>query len=160
MSLKTRNGLDWTAKFRAIAEEATSLPGAIIDGEIAALDENGVPDFAALQAALSEQNTGDLVFYVFDLLFEGADDLRALCVGRARKERLEKLLATRQIGKAARVPLRGDILTRAEKRRMLRSACKLSLEGIVSESGWMRAYQSGRTNSWTKAKCAGVATRW
>jgi bifunctional non-homologous end joining protein LigD len=51
-SLKTRKGLDWTAKFSVIAEEAASLPDAIIDGEIVALDEHGVPDFAALQAAL------------------------------------------------------------------------------------------------------------
>ena len=76
MNLKTRKGLDWTAKFPA--EEAASLSDAAIDGEIVALSENGAPDFAALQAALSEQNTSDLVFYGFDLLFDGADDLRAL----------------------------------------------------------------------------------
>jgi ATP-dependent DNA ligase len=55
VSLKTRKGLDWTAKFRVIAEEAASLPDTIIDGEIVALNENGAPNFAALQAALSEQ---------------------------------------------------------------------------------------------------------
>jgi bifunctional non-homologous end joining protein LigD len=54
VSLKTRNGLDWTTKFGAIAKAASDLPDGIIDGEIVALDANGTPDFAALQVALSE----------------------------------------------------------------------------------------------------------
>ena len=70
-TLKTRKGLDWTAKFQAIADEAKTLPDGIIDGEIVALDSNGAPDFAALQAALSEQETQNLIFYAFDLLFDG-----------------------------------------------------------------------------------------
>jgi bifunctional non-homologous end joining protein LigD len=53
VTLKSRKGLDWTGKFGAIAREAKSLPDAIIDGEIVALDKNGTPDFTALQAALS-----------------------------------------------------------------------------------------------------------
>ena len=57
VTLKTRKGLDWTTKYPAIAQAAGSLPDAIIDGEICALDENGAPDFAALQAALSEGKT-------------------------------------------------------------------------------------------------------
>ncbi len=48
----TRKGLDWTAKFSAIAKSAAILPDSIIDGEVCALDHNGAPDFAALQAAL------------------------------------------------------------------------------------------------------------
>ena len=46
-TLKTRKGLDWTQKFRAIAKDAATLPDAIIDGEIVALDANGAPDFAS-----------------------------------------------------------------------------------------------------------------
>lgn len=71
VTLKTRKGLDWTAKHPEIADAGRSLPDAIIDGEICALDENGAPDFAALQAALSERKTSSLVFFAFDLLFEG-----------------------------------------------------------------------------------------
>lgn len=57
VTLKTRKGLDWTAKYPDIAEAAAGLSDCIIDGEICALDENGAPDFAVLQAALSEKNT-------------------------------------------------------------------------------------------------------
>ena len=52
--MRTRKGLDWTGKFAAIAEAHAASPDCIIDGEVVALDHNGAPDFAALQAALSE----------------------------------------------------------------------------------------------------------
>ena len=84
VTLKTRKGLDWTAKYAAIARAAGQLPDAIIDGEICALDENGAPDFAALQAALSEGKTDALVYFAFDLLFAGGKDLRALPLSEAQ----------------------------------------------------------------------------
>jgi bifunctional non-homologous end joining protein LigD len=43
VTLKTRKGLDWTAKYPAIAASAGNLPDAMIDGEICALDEHGAP---------------------------------------------------------------------------------------------------------------------
>src|SRR6201999_1740915 len=73
--LYTRKGLDWSDRFPEIAKACAALPDAILDGEIVALDHNGAPDFAGLQAALSDEKTGDLVFFVFDLLFEGHEDL-------------------------------------------------------------------------------------
>ena len=149
VSLKTRKGLDWTAKFRVIAEEAASLPDTMLDGEVIALDENGAPNFAALQAALSEQDTANLVFYVFDLLFEGEHDLRALPLVE-RKQRLRKLLSARKARKAARIRFVEHFETGGDA--VLRSACKLSLEGIVSKRA-DAPYRSGRTDSWTKAKC-------
>ncbi|WP_322419475.1 DNA ligase D [Mesorhizobium huakuii] len=90
-SLKTRKGLDWTARYPAIARAAGKLPDAVIDGEICALDENGAPDFAALQAALAEGKTDALVYFAFDLLFEGAEDLRFLPLSK-RKKRLRQFL--------------------------------------------------------------------
>src|SRR5665647_3719590 len=76
VSLKTRAGLDWTNKFPAIAKVAAKFPDAIIDGEIVALSKAGDPDFSAMQTALSEGRTDNLVFYAFDLLFSDGDDLR------------------------------------------------------------------------------------
>ena len=52
--LRTRKGLDWTAKFAGIAAAASALPDCLLDGEVVALDTHGAPDFAALQAALSD----------------------------------------------------------------------------------------------------------
>jgi len=148
VTLKTRKGLDWTAKFAAIAKEASALPDALIDGEIVALDQNGTPDFAALQAALSEQNTDNLIFYAFDLLFDGDTDLRDRPLAE-RKARLQTLLSrhgsgTKLVRFVEHFETGGDAV--------LRSACRLSLEGIVSKR-LDAPYASGRNGSWTKAKC-------
>src|SRR6185312_190217 len=90
-TLKTRVGLDWTAKFKQIATDAEGLPDGLIDGEACALDHNGSPDFPALQAALSDGKTGDLIFFAFDLLFAEGADLRNLPLVQ-RKARLKALL--------------------------------------------------------------------
>lgn len=145
--LKTRKGLDWTAKYPAIAQAAKGLPDCIIDGEICALAENGAPDFAALQAALSEGKTDDLVYFAFDLLFDGDEDLRKLPV-IGRKERLQALLS--DAGNDPRLRFVDHFETAGDA--VLKSACKLSLEGIVSKQA-DAPYQSGRTDTWVKSKC-------
>ena len=83
--MRTRKGLDWTAKFAAIADAAGGLPDCIIDGEVVALDHNGAPDFSALQAALSEGRSGDLVYFVFDLLVRGRRRSPALAADQSAK---------------------------------------------------------------------------
>ncbi len=100
VTLKTRKGLDWTGKFGAIAEAAAGLPDGIIDGEIVALDANGVPDFAALQAALSEGKTNELIFFAFDLLFDGDEDLRKRPLSE-RKRLLKRCSSTGMIGESS-----------------------------------------------------------
>src|SRR6185436_6444550 len=78
VTLKTRKGLDWTKKFQAIADVVGQLPDCMIDGEACVLDSNGAPDFSALQVALSEERTKDIVFFAFDLMFAEGEDLRPL----------------------------------------------------------------------------------
>jgi bifunctional non-homologous end joining protein LigD len=148
-TLKTRKGLDWTDKFQAIASEGSRLPDALIDGEIVALDHNGAPDFSTLQAAISDGKTGDLIFYAFDLLFADEMDIRALPLAE-RKQRLRALLEARPKGKARSVRYVEHFESGGDA--ILQSACKLSLEGIVSKK-LGAPYRSGRSENWTKAKC-------
>jgi bifunctional non-homologous end joining protein LigD len=101
VTLKTRKGLDWTDKFGAIARAAARLPDAIIDGEIAALDRHGVPDFAALQAALSDGDSQLLVFFAFDLLFDRGDDVRHQSLAE-RKRALQAMLTDAGVEPAIR----------------------------------------------------------
>ena len=101
----------------------------MIDGEIVALDDNGAPDFSTLQAAISDGKTGNLIFFAFDLLFAGGEDLRRLPLGE-RKERLKKLLEARK-GKNKLIRYVEHFETGGDA--ILQSACKLSLEGIVSK---------------------------
>ncbi|WP_375776305.1 DNA ligase D [Bradyrhizobium sp. ma5] len=143
--VKTRKGLDWSDKFGAIVTEAGKLPDALIDGEIVALDENGMPHFSTLQAALSDGKTDQLIFYAFDLLFAGNEDLRPLPLTE-RKAQLKALLVARK-GRLIRYV--GHFEERGEA--VLDSARKLGLEGIVSKR-LDGAYRSGRSDDWTKAK--------
>ncbi|ESY27955.1 DNA ligase D [Mesorhizobium sp. LNJC391B00] len=149
IALKTRKGLDWTEKFGAIAKEAASLPNVIIDGEIVALDENGAPDFAALQAALSERRTKDLIYFAFDLLFANGVDLRKMPLSQ-RKERLSEMLG--EVDRGAQNLIRYVEHFSNGGDAVLRSACRLSLEGIVSKRA-DATYVSGRTDTWAKSKC-------
>ena len=91
-TLLSRNGLDWSTKFPEIVKSGTGLANGIIDGEVVALDHTGAPDFAALQAAISDAKTRDLVFFVFDQLFDGEEDLRSLALSD-RKARLQPNVA-------------------------------------------------------------------
>ena len=146
--LRTRKGLDWTRKFSAIARQGESLPNCILDGEAVALDKHGAPDFAALQAALSEDKSEDLIFFAFDLLFLEGEDLRPLPLAE-RKARLKTLLE----GMKDKHPgLRFVDHFETAGDAVLQSACRMHLEGIVSKE-LDAPYRSGRGGSWTKAKC-------
>ena len=144
-TLLTRKGLDWSAKFPEIVAAGAKLKDGIYDGEVVALDATGAPDFAALQAAISEGKTKNLVFFVFDLLFEGREDLRSLPLS-ARKARLEVAVA-----KAPATLRYVDHFVTAGDAVLL-SACRMDLEGIVSKR-LDAPYHSGRSDTWTKSKC-------
>jgi bifunctional non-homologous end joining protein LigD len=148
-SLKTRKGLDWTDKFQAIAKEGNALPNILVDGEIVALDHEGAPDFSTLQASISDGKTDNLIFFAFDLLFADGEDLRALPLGE-RKARLKQLLEARAKSKARSIRYVEHFESGGDA--ILQSACKLSLEGIVSKK-LSAPYRSGRSENWTKAKC-------
>ena len=145
--IRTRTGLDWTDRFAAIAKDAEALPDCLIDGEVVALDQRRLPSFGALQNALSAGKSEDLVFFAFDLLFEAREDLRALPLAD-RKARLQALL--KASGVSHRLHFVGHLESSAQA--VYSSACKMGLEGIVSKR-LDAPYRSGRTGSWTKAKC-------
>ena len=53
----TRNGHDWTAKYRDLVTEAKSLgaESVIVDGEIIVLNEAGLSDFGELRKAITRR---------------------------------------------------------------------------------------------------------
>src|SRR4051794_21821537 len=71
----SRKGLDWTHRFPEIAGACQALGNAIIDGEVCAVGNDGLPTFAGLTDALSAKRTGGLVYYVFDLMAEDTESL-------------------------------------------------------------------------------------
>jgi bifunctional non-homologous end joining protein LigD len=144
-TLLTRKGLDWSERFSQIVESGAKLANGIVDGEVVALDHTGAPDFAALQAAISDGDTRNLVFFVFDQMFEGDQDLRPLPLAE-RKRRLQATVADAptNIRYVDHFVTAGDAV--------LSSACRMHLEGVVSKR-LDAPYQSGRSDSWLKSKC-------
>ena len=125
--LRTRKGLDWTVKFPAIAKAATPLPPSIIDGEVVALNHAGIPDFSALQTAIAAGRSQDLIFFcLLDLLFLNDQDQRALPL-LDRKRQLQRLIEPL---KSDRIRYVQHFENRADA--VLKSACTMALEGIVS----------------------------
>lgn len=149
VKLLTRSGLDWTKKFGKAVPEALrelAVATAIIDGELVVETDSGASDFSALQADLSEGRDDRFVFYVFDLLYLDGFDLRAAPLV-ARKQLLAQLIGD------------GHAIVRYSNHfdengaLVLRHACRLSLEGVVSK---LRdaPYRPGRGKSWIKSKCS------
>ena len=150
VALKTRTGLDWTEKFKGAAalDALAALPctSALIDGELVVEAASGVSDFSALQGDLAAGRVDRMVFFAFDLLhLDGQDLTREKLV--ARKAALEKLLA------GATGPLRYSEHMEEGGPDLLRHACRLSLEGVVSKRR-DAPYRSGRTGDWIKSKCS------
>jgi bifunctional non-homologous end joining protein LigD len=145
--IRTSSGLDWTDQFAATAKAAAGLPDCILDGEVCAVDENNMPSFAALQEALSEGASRDLVFFAFDLLVAGDEDCRPLPL-TTRKARLKALLEEAHPGDKIRYVEHFE----STGNEVWLSACKMKLEGIISKR-LDAPYVSGRNGGWTKAKC-------
>ena len=143
--LLTRKGLDWSGKFPEIVASGAGLANGIIDGEVVALDHAGAPSFSALQAAISDGQTADLVYFAFDQLFAGKADLRPLPLSE-RKTRLQAAVE----GAPANIRFVEHFVTAGDE--VLESACRMGLEGIISKR-LDAPYRSGRSDSWGKSKC-------
>lgn len=149
VKLLTRSGLDWTRKFgKPVVTALQDLPlgTAIIDGELVVETDAGASDFSALQADLSEGRSDRFVFYVFDLLYLDGYDLTALPLVK-RKSLLEPLVS------GSDGMIRYSSHFDESGAMVLRHACRLSLEGIVSKLG-DAPYRPGRGKSWVKSKCS------
>ncbi|MDO1584256.1 DNA ligase D [Rhizobium oryzicola] len=147
--LLTRTGLDWTDRFGAdivAALKALPVEAAILDGEVAVEGGSGATDFSLLQQDLSEDRDDRFTFYAFDLLYlDGQDLTRSPLL--SRKEALSNLLA--DAGKALHY---SEHFT-DEGGLVLKHACRLSLEGIVSKVA-TAPYVPGRGRDWVKSKCS------
>ncbi|RYG86499.1 MAG: hypothetical protein EON59_09810, partial [Alphaproteobacteria bacterium] len=146
--LITRNGNDWTAKLRPLADELQhiGITDGWLDGEICVLNEHGVPDFNRLQNAIDNARTKDIAIFLFDVPFLGDTDLRDVPL-RSRRSVLKSLLE----GHASeRVRFSEELPTSANE--VLAAACQLGLEGVMIKKA-DSPYVSRRADTWLKLKC-------
>lgn len=148
VQMLTRTGLDWTARMKSVADEIAKLPTdkVTLDGELAVVAPNGTTSFAALQSSLQEGAKHLLTYFAFDLLHLAGRNTRELPL----KERKDILSLVLSEADSDRLRVSEHIETGGK--RLLREACKLQAEGIVSKRASAR-YLSGRGSDWIKTKC-------
>lgn len=147
----TRGGHDWTGRFPKIAEAAKELgvASAIVDGEAVVLDEEGRPDFGALQRSLGGRGgklaSSIAIFFAFDLLYLDGHDLRKMELS-SRRHLLAELLGDREAQIRFSEEIDGD------SDAIFEAACEHGLEGVIYKDPDSE-YRSDRTDDWVKVKC-------
>ncbi|WP_251962785.1 DNA ligase D [Pseudomonas sp. Marseille-Q5299] len=146
--LFTRNGHDWSHKMprQVAALRALGLDSAWLDGEMVVNGENGVADFQALQNAFDTAHDERIVYYLFDLLFLGGQDLRE----RPLEDRRKALGELLEHDQSEVLEFSADFEQPVES--LLDSACRLQLEGLIGKRAGS-PYTGRRSADWIKLKC-------
>ena len=144
IELKSRNDKSFNEKFYPVYDTLKSIAiNAILDGEIVVLEKNGTANFAALQNWRSEAD-GDLVYYVFDILWCDGKDLKGLSL-------LERKAILKEV-----IP-QNDLILLSEHFDtsgvgFLNEAKKLGLEGIMAKRKESVYHIHERSSDWLKIK--------
>jgi bifunctional non-homologous end joining protein LigD len=152
LTIRARSGSDITARYPELAglPKAISAHQAILDGEIAALDERGHSDFGLLQERMHVRAPSNelvarvpAVYYLFDLLYCDGYDLRRSPL-LARKQLLQRLLHANETFRYSDHQLQHG-------KELFDLAKQNDLEGIVAKR-LDSIYVSDRSGSWLKLK--------
>lgn len=151
--LSSRNGKDYTTHFPQLTELADLVPdGAVLDGEVVALDADGRPDFGALQALHTgevEPESLEIRYMVFDILSLGAPGTKERSLLRTvYEERREILRDTVPESDHVSVPP-AHTGTLAEATAVSR---ELKLEGVVAKRLGSVYLPGKRGSAWLKMK--------
>lgn len=145
VELWSRNNKPLDERFPKVVKAVAklSVKSCILDGEVCALNEQGRSSFQLLQN--SGETNHPVVYYVFDLLFEGAKDLRPLPL-MDRKTRLEAILLN------AVDPIRPSAFFTENPREVLEKMKSVGAEGAIAKLK-NSIYETGhRSGSWVKIK--------
>jgi len=143
--LWSRNRLPLETKFPTIrdAVEELNLRSTIFDGEIVALDQEGIPRFQLLQK-WQKRPTAPVVYVLFDLLWDNGRDLTGKSVVQ-RRERLQEIITP-----VAGIQVGGYIESHGNN--LFQLAKEKGLEGIIAKRK-RSTYQAGkRSPDWLKIK--------
>ena len=144
--LRSRTGRDVSDRFPEVAEARAGLvdlpDGSVLDGEVVAFDDAGVPSFARLAPRIQgAASTAPVTYLVFDLLRLGDDDLTGLTYDQ-RRAHLVEVVAPRPTVQVPEAFADGEALLAATRER--------GLEGVVAKRR-ASAYRPGvRSDDWIK----------
>src|SRR6266542_2289665 len=148
----SRNQLEMTVQYPELAQHAKQIEAkeAILDGEIVALDKDGMPRFQLLQPRVGRKSgiealrgKGHIVYYVFDLLYCDGYDLMS-CPLVERKAILEETLRP-----ASFIKLSDHIVGDGEA--FFEQIEKFHLEGMIAKRA-LSSYVQKRSSDWLKIK--------
>ena len=142
----TRNGNDGETYFPKLLTKATWIEAqeAIVDGEVVAIGEDGLPDFSLLQE-LTTNSSARLVYQAFDLLHLDGRSLLKVPL-ESRKQLLRSVLRPGD----RRVRFADHVLS--EGTAFLDAAAAQGLEGVIAKHR-RSVYEPGRrSRSWLKLK--------
>jgi bifunctional non-homologous end joining protein LigD len=144
VKLYSRNWLSFENKFKKIVDELQKFNhDAVLDGEIVALDKNGKPSFQYLQN-YAKNPKGELVYYVFDVLYLDGFDLQNKPLWERKK------ILTEIIPKKGSIVLGEEVKT--DGIDFFEAAKKQGLEGIVAKEADSIYEQGVRGKNWLKIK--------
>ena len=144
VDIRSRNNKSFNEKFYPLYQVLKTWKiNAVIDGELAVLNEKGMADFSGLQSWRSEAD-GQLAFYVFDILWLNGKDVATLPL-TARREILRSVMPGIPLVKMSEnFDETGS--------SFFELAGKLGLEGIIAKRA-TSIYSPGlRTRDWLKIK--------
>jgi bifunctional non-homologous end joining protein LigD len=142
--LKSRNDKSFNKKFYPIYDAVANWNiNAILDGEIVVLNEHGHANFGALQNWRSEAD-GDLIYYIFDILWLNGKDLMPLSL-HERRTILKQVVPQEGI-----IRLSETFDTTGSE--FLPLAQQLGLEGIIAKRSDSSYHPGERTTDWLKIK--------
>src|SRR5216684_4642807 len=148
----SRNQIEMTAQYPELAGVGKQVEAkqAILDGEIVALDQDGMPRFQLLQPRVGRKSglealrgKGQIVYYVFDRLYVDGYDLMS-CAVVERKAALEKILRPSSF-----IKLSEHI--EGEGQAFFREIEKFHLEGMIAKRAASK-YLQKRSSDWLKVK--------
>ncbi len=144
VTLMSRKDLSFNKKFPPVVEALKELGlNAILDGEIVALNEEGKSDFQLLQQ-WQKNGEGELVYYVFDLLWLNGYNLMDLPLVE-RKEILQQLLPEHPM-------IRYSDHIEDKGNQFFKAATQQGLEGIMAKERDSAYTPKLRTRQWLKIK--------
>lgn len=144
VKLYSRNGVSFNDKFSPIVDSLQKFPQeAVFDGEIVVIDSAGHPHFQWVQE-YPEEKQGELVYYIFDLLYYAGYDLTNTPLYK-RKALLKAILP----------PLSGvrycDHIEGSGV-ALFRQMQKLGVEGVMAKHKESSYKQGERSHDWLKIK--------
>jgi bifunctional non-homologous end joining protein LigD len=143
VTLYSRNGQVISRTYIEVASALEGVKGsAVIDGELVALDENGVSHFQLLQNALRRK--AKLLYCALDLMFQDGEDLRALPLIE-RKKRLKAVLPKHRLVAFSRH-------RKTFGTKFFEEAGRKGLEGIMAKRASSKYLSGARTDDWLKIK--------